>query len=142
MCYSYAGLATKRAGRPAEAAREFQKAVAIMERLSNLQPGAYDLYNLACFQSLLSGIAAEPGSGLTDADVGRLGEQAVNTLRRAASAGLQAVEHMRKDADLEPLRLRRTFRCCSWISHSPTIHSRSEGRRRLVQSATILAPQR
>ena len=69
MSHSYVGLVRQRAGRPAEAAAEFQKAVAIMERLANLQPSSYDLYNLACFQSLLSGIAAQPGSGLTDADV-------------------------------------------------------------------------
>ncbi len=29
-----------------------------MEPLSKLQPSGYDLYNLACFRSLLSGIAA------------------------------------------------------------------------------------
>jgi eukaryotic-like serine/threonine-protein kinase len=109
MCHSYVGAARQRAGRPADAAAEFQKAVAIMERLSNLQPNAYDLYNLACFQSLLSGIAAETGSGLTAADVERLGEQAMATLRRAVAAGLQDIEHMRKDLDLEPLRSRGDF---------------------------------
>ena len=39
----------------------YKKAVAIMERLAKLQPNGYDLYNLACFRSLLSGIAARPG---------------------------------------------------------------------------------
>jgi eukaryotic-like serine/threonine-protein kinase len=109
MSYSYLGLARQRAGRPAEAAAELQKAVAIMERLSNLQPSAYDLYNLACFRSLLSGVAVEPGSGLTDVDVRRLGEQAVATLRRAVAAGLEDVAFMRKDADLDPLRSRPDF---------------------------------
>ena len=65
MSHSYVGLARRRAGRPAEAAAEFGRAVAIMERLSNLQPDGYNLYNLACFRSLLSGIAAEQGSGLS-----------------------------------------------------------------------------
>ncbi len=109
MSYSYVGLVRQRAGRPAEAAAEFQKAVAIMERLSNLQPSSYDLYNLACFQSLLSGIASEPGFGLTDTDVRRLGGQAVATLRRAVDAGLQDVAFMRRDPDLDPLRSRSDF---------------------------------
>ncbi len=109
MSYSYVGLVRQRAGRPAEAAAEFQKAVAIMERLSNLQPSSFDLYNLACFQSLLSGIAAQPGSGLTGSDVRNLGRQAVATLRRAVDAGLQDVAFMRKDADLGPLRSRPDF---------------------------------
>ena len=80
-----------------------------MERLSTLQPSGYNLYNLACFRSLLSGIAAQPGSGLTAAEVGSLGEQAVETLRRAVAAGLQDVAFMRRDTDLDPLRSRPDF---------------------------------
>jgi eukaryotic-like serine/threonine-protein kinase len=109
MSYSYMGQVRQRDGRPAEAAAEFQKAVAIMERISNLQPSSYDLYNLACFQSLLSGIASQPGSGLTDTNVRSLGEQAVATLRRAVDAGLQDVAFMRRDPDLDPLRSRPDF---------------------------------
>ena len=109
MSYSYVGQVRQRAGRPAEAAAEFQKAVAIMERISDLQPSSYDLYNLACFQSLLSGIAAQPGSGLTDADVHGLGGRAVATLRRAVDAGLQDIAFMRRDTDLNPLRSRPDF---------------------------------
>jgi serine/threonine protein kinase len=109
MSYSYSGQARQRAAQPAEAAAELKKAVAIMENLSNLQPSAYDLYNLACFRSLLSEIAQSPGSGLTDADVQKLGEQAVATLRRAVEAGLQDVPFIRRDADLKPLRSRADF---------------------------------
>jgi serine/threonine-protein kinase len=109
MSHSYVGLARKRSGRPAEAAAEFNKAVAIMERLSGLQPDGYNLYNLACFRSLLSGIVAEPGSGLPAAEVDRLGEQAVLALRQAVAAGFQDVAFMRKDTDLDPLRKRPDF---------------------------------
>jgi serine/threonine-protein kinase len=109
MSYSYVGMARQRRGRPAEAAAEFRKAVAMMEHLSSLQPSGYNLYNLACFRSLLSGIAAEPGSGLSAAEVDRLGAQAVETLHRAVAAGLRDVAFMRRDTDLNPLRSRLDF---------------------------------
>ena len=66
MSHSYVGLARQRTGRPAEAVIEFRRAVAIMERLSNAQRDSYNLYNLACFRSSLSGIGAQPGSGCGD----------------------------------------------------------------------------
>jgi hypothetical protein len=80
-----------------------------MERLTDLQPDGYNLYNLACFRSLLSGLASRPGSGLTTAEASTLGEQAVETLRRAVAAGLQDVAYMRRDTDLDPLRSRPDF---------------------------------
>ncbi len=80
-----------------------------MERLSSLQPDGYNLYNLACFRSLLSGIAAEPGSGLTSGEVSTLGEQAVLALRRAVAAGFRDIGFMRRDTDLDPLRGRADF---------------------------------
>jgi serine/threonine-protein kinase len=109
MSHAYVGLARRSSGRPAEAGAEFRQAIAIMERLSNLQPNGYNLYNLACFRSLLSGIGAQPGSGMTTAEVDRLGEEAVATLRRAVAAGLRDVAFMRKDPDLDPLRSRPDF---------------------------------
>ncbi len=107
--HSYVGMARQQAGRPAEAAAEFRRAVAIMERLCDLQPDGYNLYNLACSRSLLSGIAARPGSGLSAADSGSLGEQAVDALRRAVTAGLRDFAFMRRDPDLDPLRPRPDF---------------------------------
>jgi serine/threonine-protein kinase len=110
MSHSFVGMARLRAGRPAaEAAAELRRAVAIMERLCDLQPDGYNLYNLACFRSSLSGIAAQPGSGLTMDDARSLGEQAVDALRRAVAAGLQDFAFMRRDPDLDPLRSRPDF---------------------------------
>jgi len=109
MSHAYVGLARQRSGRASEAAVEFRRAVAIMEHLSDLQPDGYNLYNLACFRSLLSGIAAQPGSGMTPGDVASLGEKAVSTLHRAVAAGLQDAAFMRRDADLDPLRSRPDF---------------------------------
>ena len=109
MSHSFVGQARQRAGRPADAAAEFRRAVAIMERLTNLQPDGYNLYNLACFRSLLSGLATRPGSGLTTSEAGALGEQAVESLRRAVAAGLEDMVYMRRDTDLDPLRSRSDF---------------------------------
>ncbi len=109
MSHSYVGLARRRAGRPAEAATEFHRAVAIMERLAGLQPDGFNLYNLACFRSLLSGIAAQPGSGLTSDDSRSLAAQAVLTLRRAVDAGFRNVGFMQRDTDLDALRGRTDF---------------------------------
>jgi serine/threonine-protein kinase len=109
MTHSFVGMARQRAGRPAEAAAELRRAVAIMERLCDLQPDGYNLYNLACFRSQLSGIAAQPGSGLTAVDAGSLGGQSVEALRRAVAAGLGDIAFMRRDPDLDPLRSRPDF---------------------------------
>jgi hypothetical protein len=109
MSHSYVGLARRRAGRLAEAAAEFRRAVAIMERLASLQPDGFNLYNLACFQSLLSGIAAQPGSGLTSDDARRLAANAVLSLRQAVDAGFRNVGFMQRDTDLDALRGRSDF---------------------------------
>jgi serine/threonine-protein kinase len=110
MNHTYAGLARQRNGRAAEAADELRRAVAIQERLTDVQPDGYNLYNLACYRSLLSGIAAQPGSGMTGSDARRLGAQAVEALRRAVAAGLQDLDYMRRDSDLDPLRSLSDFR--------------------------------
>ena len=72
-------------------------------------PFAGALYNLAGFRSLLSGLATRPVSGLTTSEAMRLGEEAVETLRRTVAAGLQDVAYMRRDTDLDPLRSRPDF---------------------------------
>jgi serine/threonine protein kinase/tetratricopeptide (TPR) repeat protein len=109
MSHSYLGLARQRGGRTAEAAAEFRQSIAIMERLSGLQPDGYNLYNLACFRALLSGIAAQPNSGLTTADVSSLGKQAVEALQRAVAAGFRDFAYIRRDTDLDALRSRPDF---------------------------------
>ena len=109
MSYSYLGQASQQSGRLADAATEFRRAITIMEPVARLQPSGYNLYNLACFRSLLIGIAANPGSGFTAADVERLGAEAVDTLRRAVEAGLLDIAFMRRDTDLDALRSRSDF---------------------------------
>jgi eukaryotic-like serine/threonine-protein kinase len=109
MNHSYLGQARQRSGRIEEAAAEFNRAVAIMDHVARLQPSGFNLYNLACFRSLLVGIAAKPGSGFTAAEVERLGAESVDTLRRAVEAGLVDIAFMRRDIDLDALRSRHDF---------------------------------
>jgi serine/threonine-protein kinase len=109
MSHAYIGQSQQRSGRPAEAAAEFRRAIAIMERLCTLQPDGYNLYNLACFRSLLCAIAAKPGSGLSSTDVEGLGGQAIAALQRAVAAGFRDLAFMRKDTDLDGVRSRSDF---------------------------------
>ena len=109
MSHSYLGQARQRSGRIEEAAAEFNRAVAIMDHVARLQPSGFNLYNLACFRSLLVGIAANPGSGFTAAAAERLGAESVETLRRAVEAGLVDITFMRRDTDLDALRSRHDF---------------------------------
>ncbi len=109
MSHAFVGQVRQRDGRPAEAAGEFRRAVAIVTRISDRQPDGYNLYNLACYRSLLSGVAAQKGSGLTAGEAQALGAQAVQALRRAVAAGLHDFDFMRRDTDLDSLRLRTDF---------------------------------
>ena len=68
-----------------------------------------DIYDLACNQSLLSGVASDAGSGLTAADGQAEADKAMETLRRAVAAGWRDRTHMRVDTDLDPIRSRPDF---------------------------------
>jgi serine/threonine-protein kinase len=109
MSHAYVGQARQREGRLADAAAEYRRAVSIVTRVGELQPGSYNLYNLACYLSLLSGVAAQKGSGMRPGEASDLGAQAVQALRRAVGAGLNDFAFMRRDTDLDPLRPRTDF---------------------------------
>jgi hypothetical protein len=74
-----------------------------MQRVCSLQPTGPYLYDLACFQSSLSGALASPGSPLWAAEASAGAGQAMDTLRRAVAAGYRNLAWMRGDADLDPL---------------------------------------
>jgi serine/threonine-protein kinase len=100
------GIIQRRRGRAAEAAASFRRAVAAMEQLPS--PGPAELYNLACYQALQAGAAAE-GSGLTAAEARAAADGAMATLRRAVAAGFRNAAHLRADTDLDALRPRDDF---------------------------------
>jgi serine/threonine-protein kinase len=102
------GKIQQRAGRASEAVASFRTAVAVMERLPTLATG--HLYDLACYQALLAGAAAEPDSGLSAAEGRAEADRAMATLCRAVAGGFRNLAHMRTDTDLDPLRGRDDFR--------------------------------
>jgi serine/threonine-protein kinase len=104
---SFLGSAHRRRGRAAEAVACYRRSIHIRERLAVLDPN--DLYNLACSQALLAGVAADPASGLKPADGQAAADQAMATLRRAVAAGYHDLPGMRTDTDLGALRARPDF---------------------------------
>ncbi len=101
------GIALQRCGRPAEAVSAFREAIAILEELAH--PTAGNIYDLACSQSLLAGVAADAGSGLTAAAGQAEADKAMRSLRRAVAAGWKQRAHMRVDTDLDPVRSRPDY---------------------------------
>jgi hypothetical protein len=112
-------------GKPAEAEAAYRAALGIQERLVADFPAvpqyrrelASSLYNLACL-SALSSAAVGKDASLPQADRDQLAErhaaQAVERLGQAQAAGFfkdpAKIEHLKKDADLDPLRSRDDFK--------------------------------
>ncbi len=99
-------IVLEKCGRPAAAVAAFRQAITALKGLAS--PG--EIYDLACDQSLLSGVAANAGSCLTAAEGRAEAENAMKSLRRAVAAGWRNVDHMRADSDLDPLRGRPDFK--------------------------------
>ena len=102
------GITLQKCGRPAEAVSAFREAIGIQAGLAS--PTSDTLYDLACTQSLLSGLAFDAGSGLTAAEGQAEADQAMKSLRRAVAAGWKDRAQMRADTDLDPVRNRPDFR--------------------------------
>jgi tetratricopeptide (TPR) repeat protein len=101
------GVLQRQLGRPAEAARSFQKARSFYQ---GKLAGA-DLYNLACVESLSSELAGV-AEGLTpseQAEVAGAADRAVDLVRRAIAAGFRDLVNMNLDTDLDPIRSRPDF---------------------------------
>ena len=101
------GIVLQKCGRRAESASDFREAIAILDGLAN--PRAVDIYDIACNQSLLSGVASEPGSGMTTAEGRAAADKAMESLRQAVAAGWNRPAHIRANSDLDPIRARPDF---------------------------------
>jgi eukaryotic-like serine/threonine-protein kinase len=101
------GIVLQRCGRSAEAVEAFRGSIILLKGTANPRP--VDIYDIACCQSLLSGVASERGSGLTAADGRAEADRAIETLRRSVAAGWSRAAHMRVDSDLDPIRSRPGF---------------------------------
>ncbi len=92
----------------AEALDSFRSACSILERLPMLT--TTHLYELANYQALTAGAAADPRSGVPAAEARAGADRAMATLRRAVAGGFRNVAYMRIDTDLDALRSRDDFR--------------------------------
>jgi serine/threonine-protein kinase len=101
------GIAMQKCGRPAEAVQNLRQSIALLQALT--EPTPYDYYCLARSHSLLSGVAAEAGSGLTAADGRAEADHAVASLQRAFAAGWNNLYWIRRDLELIPIRSRSDF---------------------------------
>jgi tetratricopeptide (TPR) repeat protein/tRNA A-37 threonylcarbamoyl transferase component Bud32 len=101
------GITLQKCGRAAEAVSAFREAINLLAGIAS--PTSGDIYDLACCQSLLSGVAPDAGSGLAAADGQADADQAILSLRRAFAAGWKRLDYMRADTDLDPICGRRDY---------------------------------
>jgi serine/threonine-protein kinase len=101
------GIAMQRCGRPADAVADFRQSIAILQGQKEPSPG--DDYNMACAQSLLSGVAREAGSGLTAAEGRAAADAAMAALHRAVAAGWRDPAWAQFGPALVPIRSRPDF---------------------------------
>jgi hypothetical protein len=93
-------------GDSAGAIGELGQAIAIAERLPTTPRSLYDL---ACYRSMLAGVASRPDSGKSREQSQSLALAAVAALRKSIEAGIGNVAHMKADTDFDPLRSRADF---------------------------------
>ena len=101
------GITLQKCGRLPEAVSAFSEAIGLLEGLAS--PTAGETYDLACCESLLSGVASDAGSGLTAADGEAEAVKAIDCLRRDFAKGWKRLDFMRADTDLNPIRSRRDY---------------------------------
>jgi tetratricopeptide (TPR) repeat protein len=113
-----AGIAAQKLNRPAEAVSHFRQSISVMRGLKS--PSPTDLYDLACVQSLLAGIAQDPRSGLTAVERRAAIADTMATLHEAVAAGWRNPTALRDDPDLAPLRSRPEFQLLIMDLEFPT----------------------
>jgi tetratricopeptide (TPR) repeat protein len=101
------GIAMQQCGSLTEAAASFRGSIAALRGKS--APEAWDRYNIACFQSLLSSLAGQPGSGMTAVEGRAEADNAMKTLQLAVAAGWRDAAWAAVDPDLAPIRSRPDF---------------------------------
>jgi hypothetical protein len=72
-------------------------------------PSAGDYYKIACAQSVLSGVAPEPGSGLTAGQGRAAADAAMAALHQAVAAGWREPALAQVDPALAPIRPRPDY---------------------------------
>jgi serine/threonine-protein kinase len=101
------GIAAQKYNRPADAVSDFRESISILRGLKS--PSPVNIYDIACGQSQLAGLAQDARSGLT-ADEGRVAmAAAIAALREAIGAGWHNPALIRSDPGLDPIRSRPDF---------------------------------
>jgi serine/threonine-protein kinase len=95
----WTGAVDQDLGRSAEAVEELSKARALLERVG---PASETLYNLARTESRLVALTGSEGRGAQ-------ADRAMAVLRRAVAQGYRALDVLRTDPSLDPLRPRDDF---------------------------------
>jgi eukaryotic-like serine/threonine-protein kinase len=101
------GIAMQQCGQMERAVSDFRQAIVALHEMTN--PAAAEYYNLACYQSLLSGALLNWGSGLSAADGRAAADLAMSALWQAIAAGWKEASWAKADTDLDPIRSRADF---------------------------------
>jgi serine/threonine-protein kinase len=98
-------------GRPAEALKSFQRALAALAKLPDTHLDV--LHDRACWLARCSSVIGQGKSSLTPAEQAerdKHSDQAMDALRLAVSAGQYTLRDLRNDQDIEELRPREDFK--------------------------------
>jgi hypothetical protein len=101
------GLLEYEAGRFAEAAAANRRALALYQRVPKLWNR--QIFELACCQAALAGLAGKDGSGVPAADGPAEADKAMDLLRKAVTDGYLNLYELRNDTGLDSLRQRDDF---------------------------------
>jgi hypothetical protein len=101
------GLAMEQFGQTAKAVSDYRQATASMHEIT--KPTNGEIYNMACYQSLLCGAQRKLGTETATADSRVAADEAMALLRQAIADGWQDRAELATDTDLDPIRSRPDF---------------------------------
>jgi serine/threonine-protein kinase len=104
------GRVLAKQGRPADALKSFQRALAALAKLPDTHLDV--LHDRACWLAQCGAVVGQGKPSLTPAEQAerdKYGDQAMDALRLAVSAGQYSLKELRNDRDLEALRTRKDF---------------------------------
>ena len=101
------GALVQAGGRPGEAVKSYQRAVALIEGIAS--PTADHLRDLGRCHARLAGLAAVAGSGLPAEAARSEADKSMEVLCRAVAAGFADADSLRTNSDFDPVRKREDF---------------------------------
>jgi tetratricopeptide (TPR) repeat protein len=101
------GIAMEQMGQIAKSVSDYRQAIASMHEIE--KPTDWDRYNMACYQSLLSGALSKMGAEPAAAESRAAADQAIISLLSAIGAGWRDFAKLKTDTDIDPIRSRPDF---------------------------------